>query len=301
MEDTSVHIGPRQRLGRGASLGIVLLAYATSLAAAVVAGTVVGSATPLVVVAVADLAGTVVIFGWSRVLNNSSMYDAYWSVVPPAVAVYFVAVADDGANVLRQVLVLTIVWLWALRLTGNWARSWPGLHHEDWRYVDMRSGSAPYWVTSFFALHLFPTVQVYLGCLALYPALVVPNNPAGALDVVAALVAGAGIVFELVADEQLRAFNRTKAPGDVCDEGIWAWCRHPNYLGEMLFWWGLWLFALAADPAWWWTVIGPLAMTGMFLGASIPMMERRSFERRPTFAAYAERTPLLVPRPPRRG
>jgi steroid 5-alpha reductase family enzyme len=296
-----MHIGPRRQLGRGASLALVTLAYLTSLGAAVAAGALVGSAHPLVVVAVADLVGTVAVFVWSRSLNNSSMYDAYWSVVPPAVAVYFVAVADPGTSVLRQALVLTVVWLWAVRLTGNWARSWPGLHHEDWRYVDMRTGKAPYWPTSFLALHLFPTVQVYLGCLALYPALVTSGTPVGVLDVVAAAVAGAGVVLEFVADEQLRSFNRTKSAGDVCDEGIWAWCRHPNYLGELLFWWGLWLFALGADLAWWWTVIGPLAMTGMFLGASIPMMERRSAARRPTWGAYADSTPVLIPRRPGRS
>jgi steroid 5-alpha reductase family enzyme len=62
----------------------------------------------------------------------------------------------------------------------------------------------------------------------------------------------------------------------------------------------LFLFALAADLAWWWTVVGPLAMTAMFVFASIPMLDRRSTERRPEFAAYAARTPALVPRPPRR-
>jgi steroid 5-alpha reductase family enzyme len=299
--EATVQIGPRRQLGRGASLALVGLAYVSSLGAAIVAGALVGSAHPLVVVAVADLVGTVVIFLWSRSVNNSSMYDAYWSVVPPAVAVYFVAIADPDVNVLRQALVLTVVWLWAVRLTGNWIRGWPGLHHEDWRYVDMRSGKAPYWPTSLLALHLFPTVQVYLGCLALYPALVTSSSPVGVLDVVAVVVGAAGVALELVADEQLRSFNRTKTSGDVCDEGIWAWCRHPNYLGELLFWWGLWLFALSADLAWWWTVIGPLAMTGMFLGASIPMMERRSLARRPRYGSYAARTPVLLPRRPRRG
>ena len=55
--------------------------------------------------------------------------------------------------------------------------------------------------------------------------------------------------------------------------------RHPNYLGEIGFWWGLWLFALAADPSWWWTVIGPLAMVALFARVSIPMMDQRLRER----------------------
>lgn len=299
MNDHDVHVGPRRPLGRGASLAVVALAYVTATAVAVIAGAVTGTGNPLVTVAVADLAATVVIFVWSRAMNNTSMYDAYWSVVPPLVAVFYVVVAEPGVSELRQWLVLAVVWLWAVRLTANWARSWPGLGHEDWRYVEARSQSTPYWLASFAGFHLFPTIIVFAGMLPLYPALVTSTAAFGVLDVVATVVAGGSVLIELVADEQLRAFNRTKSPGEVCRRGLWAWSRHPNYLGEMGFWWGLWLFALAADPAWWWTVIGPVAMTAMFLGASIPMMERRSLERRAAYAGYAAEVSLVIPRPPR--
>lgn len=109
----------------------------------------------------------------------------------------------------------------------------------------------------------------------------------GPIDVLATVVTAGAILVELVADEQLRAFNQVKIPGEICEVGLWRWSRHPNYFGELSFWWGLWLFGVAADPAWWWTVIGPLAMTAMFVFASIPMMDKRSAERRPGFAAYA--------------
>ncbi len=67
----------------------------------------------------------------------------------------------------------------------------------------------------------------------------------------------------------------------------------------MGFWWGLWLFALAADPGWWWTGVGPLAITLMFYFVSLPMIETRMKERRPGYAAYAARSSLVLPRPPR--
>jgi steroid 5-alpha reductase family enzyme len=292
-------LGPRREFTRRASLGLVLAAYVSAMAVAVVAAFVVGTGRPLLTVAVADLAATLVIFVWSRSLNNSSMYDAYWSVVPPVVALFLLWVAQPGAVEVRQLVVVALVWFWAIRLTVNWARGWPGLRHEDWRYVDMRSGSAPYWVASLFGLHLMPTVVVYLAMLPLYPALVSGTRAFGWLDVVAVVVTGGAVVLEWVADEQMRAFGRTKSPGDVCRRGVWAWSRHPNYLGEMGFWWGLWLFAMAAQPSWWWTVVGPVVMTVMFLGASLPLMERRSLERRPGYAAYAAETPLVIPRPPR--
>lgn len=293
-------VGPSPTPSRSASFVIVGVAYAVALVVAVGVGVLMGSSSPLVTVLVADLAATLVIFGSSRLVNNSSMYDIYWSVVPPVIALYLWAVAEPDVPLIRQFLVVGCVWFWAIRLTANWARGWPGLGHEDWRYEAQREGGpVPYWVASFFGFHVFPTIQVYLGCLPLYPALVVGTDPYGVLDAVAVVVTMGAVLLELVADEQLRAFNRTKAPGDICEVGVWGWCRHPNYLGEQLFWWGLWIFGLAADPSWWWTVIGPLAMTAMFVFASIPMIDRRSVERRPGYEDHMARVPALRPRRPR--
>jgi steroid 5-alpha reductase family enzyme len=293
----TVAVGPRRPLSRTASFAVVGAAYLVASAVAIGIGRLVGGH-PLTVVAVGMGAAALTIFGFSRALNNTSMFDAYWSVAPPVVALYLLAVSEPGVPAVRQAVVTALVFAWGVRLTANWARSWPGLDHEDWRYVEMRTNGRPYWPQSLVGLHLFPAVQVYLGCLALYPALAVGTDAVGLRDGVAALVTAAAITLEAVADEQLRAFNRTKASGDVCDVGVWAWSRHPNYLGEISFWWGLWLFGLAADPGWWWTMVGPLAMTVMFVAASIPLLERRSAERRSDWEAYRSRTPVLVPRPP---
>lgn len=298
--DPAIHVGPASPPGRAASFGIVVVAYVVAIAVAAAVALAMGSDTPLLTVLVADLAATLVIFGSSRLVNNSSMYDAYWSVAPPVIVLYLWSCAEPGVPALRQVLVIAVVWAWAIRLTANWARGWPGLSHEDWRYVDMRSGKVPYWVTSFFGLHLFPTLQVFLGCAALAPAVAFGTNAVSPLDLVALVVAGGAVVIELVADEQMRAFARTKQPGEICEVGMWAWSRHPNYFGELSFWWGLWLFGLAADPAWWWTIVGPLAMTGMFVFASIPMIDQRGVERRPGYAEHMARVPALIPRRPPR-
>lgn len=78
------------------------------------------------------------------------------------------------------------------------------------------------------------------------------------------------------------------------DEGVWRYSRHPNYLGEALFWWGLYIFGIGADEPqrWWWTGVGALLITVMLLFASIPMMEKRQLERRPeAYAAYCRRVP----------
>jgi len=284
------------------SFGIVITAYLVALAAAFALGVVMGSANPVFTVLAADTTATLVIFAFSMAFSNSSLYDAYWSVAPPVIALYWMQVPpESGGSTARHALVLWLVIAWAVRLTYNWACGWPGLNHEDWRYADLRTkAKLPYWLVSLGAIHYFPTLQVFLGCLPLYAAFALGRAGWGALDWLALLVTGGAIAIETIADEQLRSFNRKKQPGEICTRGLWAYSRHPNYLGELGFWWGLWLFGLAAHPAWAWTVIGPIAMTFMFLFASIPMLEERSMARRPGYAEHVQRVSKLVPWPPRR-
>jgi steroid 5-alpha reductase family enzyme len=284
------------------SFAIVGGAYAMALVGAIATGEIVGSDSPVLTVFAADLFATLVIFGFSQAFANSSMYDAYWSVVPPVIGLYWASALPQAQAIpARQALVLVLVFAWAIRLTWNWARGWPGLHHEDWRYVELRENTnAPYWLVSLTGIHYFPTLQVFLACLPLYPALAVGSRPLGALDALAAVVTAGAIALETIADEQLRAFNRKKQPGDICTRGLWAWLRHPNYLGELLFWWGLWLFGVAAAPDWYWSVIGPLAITAMFIFASVPMLDRRNLARRPGYAELMKSVPALIPRRPNR-
>ena len=120
------------------------------------------------------------------------------------------------------------------------------------------------------------------------------------LTAVAAVVGLAATALEYVADGQLRRFATHRTPRAVLDTGVWAWSRHPNYFGEVLFWVSMALFGLAASPGdWWWLFVGAVLMLAMFLGASIPMMEKRSLERRPGYQDVIDRVPRFVPRPPR--
>ena len=91
-----------------------------------------------------------------------------------------------------------------------------------------------------------------------------------------------------------------RQPGETLRKGLWRYSRHPNYLGEILIWWSLWLFGLGADPAWArWAVAAPVAMTAMFLFVSIPLIEKRSLERRTGYQQVIDETSMLIPWPPR--
>ena len=248
---------------------------------------------------IADLVATLVIFGFSRAYKNSSFYDAYWSVVPPAIFVYWWI--ETGAEGARLWLVLLVIAAWAIRLTGNWIFNWPGMHHEDWRYPMLKENAGrSESVVDLMGIHVFPTLVVFAAMTPTYVVVTNTDRGIGWLDIVATIVGLGAVAIEFIADLQLHRFVQGRKPGQVMDVGMWGWSRHPNYFGEVTFWVSLALFGLAASPdEAWWIFGGALAMLLMFLFASIPMMEKRSLERRPDYQDVIDRVSMFVPLPPR--
>jgi steroid 5-alpha reductase family enzyme len=219
-------------------------------------------------------------------------------VAPIPIVAWWAAAPGSEGRGLRVALALALVAAWGVRLTVNCLTRWRSLADEDFRYLEIRGRTGRlYWPASLLAVHLLPTAWVFLGLLPLVPALTRPGRPPGLLDGLGAVVTGGAIALEAAADRQLRAFVRRRAhPQEALDTGLWAACRHPNYLGEVLFWWGLWLLGVAAEPAWAWSAVGPLAITLLFVFVSVPWMDRRMAARHPAWAAHLRDRPALIPR-----
>ena len=284
--------------GRRRGQAQVAFCYAVALAVGLSVGFALRGKHPIVVAALADVAATAVVFAFSWKYDNSSFYDPYWSLAPIPMGVYWASLNPDRPEV-RQVLALTLLTVWGLRLTANWVARWRGTLDEDFRYVEIRGRTGRlYWPASFLSIHLMPTAWVFLGLLPLYPALAKPAPGFGPLDALATAVTALAVAIEGVADFQLRRFLRTRQDAEaVLDRGLWAWSRHPNYFGEVLFWWGVFLFGLASGPGWGWTAVGPLSITLLFVLVSVPWMDRRMLSRHPGWAEYRRRTSGLVPWP----
>jgi steroid 5-alpha reductase family enzyme len=271
---------------------LVIAAYAAAGIIAVGTGVLLRNQAPIIVVGAADIAATIVIFSASVLVRNSSMYDPYWSVAPVPIALYWLLQpSSNGLANPRHLLILVLVCLWALRLTANWASQWRGLAHEDWRYRDIQQQVGIfYWPVSFLGIHLLPTILVFGGVLALWPTLSDQRTQLTWLDVVAAVVTFTAIAIEATADWQMRRFRRSQsAKGDARPRGLWSLTRHPNYFGEVLFWWGLYLFVPLAYPDFRLVIIGPLLILALFLGVSIPLMERHLIAGHPEYVEYQRR------------
>jgi steroid 5-alpha reductase family enzyme len=152
---------------------------------------------------------------------------------------------------------------------------------------------------SFRGIHFFPAALVAAGSMPLVPTLASESGLAP-IDYAALVLGAIAVLVEAVADQQLATFVRSRPPRDaVMQSGLWAWSRHPNYLGEVGFWWALALLGVGAGaPSW--TLAGAGAITALFVFISIPMMEKRHAAKRPKYADYQRRVPMLFPwRPPR--
>ena len=101
--------------------------------------------------------------------------------------------------------------------------------------------------------------------------------------------------LELVADEQMRKFrSNVSNNGKTMRQGLWSYSRHPNYLGEILFWWGLYFMTISIDINYWYLFVCPLIMNLMFSLITCQMMDNRSLERRTDYADYMKSTRQLI-------
>lgn len=244
----------------------------------------------------ADLVMTIVCFMFSVLKKNSSVYDAYWSVIPFYFLLMWVYLYDDKITLLHWIMI-TVVSIWSWRLSLNWGRSWADFSHEDWRYIKLAKDTGKFYpAVNFLGIHLFPTLLVFFG---MWPLFYLFTNGISLtwMFYVGVGISLIGISLEYFADNKLYEFrNRpNQVQGEILETGLWGIMRYPNYMGEMLFWIGV-FFMGHSFGAPLFTGIGALMMCCLFVFISIPMKEKRMLERRTNYSNYQERVPMLIPR-----
>jgi steroid 5-alpha reductase family enzyme len=247
-------------------------------------------------VLICHVEATIFIYLLSTCFNNSSWYDAFWSVIPVVLTVLCWTDISAVGNSQRALLMHACLLFWAIRLTYNWMRSWDGFSHEDWRYIMMKgktNNKFQYFIVDFGSIHLIPTLCVYMALLPMIYALAYPGSELNSLDFLAAVIAVLAVVIQIISDQQMYNFRKNLREPQTMKSGLWYYSRHPNYFGEILFWFSLFIFALASNLSFLWLLIGTLIMYFLIAIASVSMMDKRSLERRPDFKEYMDSTPAI--------
>ncbi|MBQ4062225.1 MAG: DUF1295 domain-containing protein [Christensenellaceae bacterium] len=239
---------------------------------------------------IADAAATVVTFIFSLVFKNASVYDPYWSVQPIFILVCFAIGVKMTA---ARVLMIIAVAYWAVRLTANWAYTFHGLKHQDWRYTMLNETTGVFYpVINFIGIHMVPTLIVY-GCTLPAVYLMLNDTAWNVGTIVFFAVSIGAATLQLFADIQMQRFRKNRTSPFI-RTGLWKYSRHPNYLGEILMWWGVALQAVCVMPEKWYLIAGAAANTVLFLVVSIPMADKRQ-GRKEGFEEYKKQTRMLLP------
>lgn len=241
---------------------------------------------------IADVAATIFVFVFSVIFKNASVYDPYWSVQPIVIIAGYALTSNITPATL--LLIISIVY-WGIRLTGNWAYVFGGLNHQDWRYTKFENETGRlYPFINFTGIHMVPTLIVYLTTL---PAVFVIRQElrANIGSFIGMAVCVGAATLQLVADTQMHKYRKSGQHG-LIRTGLWKYARHPNYLGEILMWWGIAIQAVSVMPSHWWLVAGAVANTILFFSVSIPLADKRQ-SAKPGYAEYKASTRMLLPVP----
>lgn len=273
------------------SYSLIIVMYAIAFIAGISVFSLNSAGQDLLYLFYADVAATVVIWLFGIWFSNSSIYDPYWSVAPPVIltllSLYY------GILNIPILLLLIAVWFWAVRLTVNWIYTFPNLSHQDWRYTKFREENPRIWqLINLTGIHLVPTIVVFLAIIPAFYLLQI-NATANLCTWLSFLLCIIAVLLQLFSDIQMHRFRRHHK-GGICTVGLWNYSRHPNYLGEILFWWGIYFILLSVAPTYWWTIIGPLSNNALFLFISIPLMEKRQLANKPEYSDYMRNTNKLL-------
>ena len=232
-----------------------------------------------------------------RFTRDAGVVDVGWAFGIASAAI-FAGVVGHGSIEARAFAAIA-GGVWGYRLAWHLLTDRVLGKPEDGRYQTMRAAMGRYAQAGFLLFFLFQAGLIVLFAL---PMVIVANDvrPGGWHQVIAAVVLLVAVIGESIADHQLARHRADPAQaGKTCRNGLWAWCRHPNYFFEWVHWFA-WVAAGVGAVHGLWLLAYPVLML-LFLRylTGIPYTEKRALAHRADYAEYQRTVPMLIPWPPR--
>lgn len=231
----------------------------------------------------------------ARIKRDFSVVDISWALGFLNVLVVGLALTESMSAL--QWVALVLISIWGVRL-GHHILARNLRQGEDWRYREMReSWGASANLQAYFKIFILQGVLLFIVSLPVSHIFLLATKTHAWTLLAGAALAIFGLVFEIIADHQLKKHIEQKR-GGFCHSGLWSYSRHPNYFGEALFWWGI---ALMAIQEWWhlYVFVGPLLLTLFLLFVSgIPLIEKKydkKYADNPSWWQYKARTSVFIP------
>lgn len=283
---------------------IHVLIYGTAIATSWIVYNLCSSFSFLTKLFIANLFGCIIIYLNCIIFDSFSINDPNWTIQSSVYSIYYLLESKNYH--LKSILTFILVNIWSIRLTYNlYSTAVHGIRDEDWRFSDLRPKWKPkiiYFILGFFGILLMPFVLTFFGCIPLYYIFRSSEN-IGFIECIGLLLMLTGISIEALSDYQLSnefemavKEKRTR----FIRSGLWSQSRHPNYFGEILYWFGLFFasqssiffldyFRLISF------MLGPVAIFLMIYFISMPLMEERQLKKKPElYKKYINDVPFKI-------
>ena len=249
----------------------------------------------LVIIFICDVISTIVIWFIGVLINTASIYDPYWSVQTPIIIICLL-IKYQNLNV-GNLIYLELILFWGIRLTYNYTKTFHDISYIDWRYKQIKEKTGKlYQVVNLLGICLVPTIIVYAASIPSF-LFVIDNLKFEYIQIIGYTVILISVFIEMKADIDLHEFKKIRNDrNEIIRIGLWKYSRHPNYFGEICFWYGVAMVYVFCDfTKNWYYIFGAVLDNALFLGISIPLAEKNLRTYKEGYDEYKKNTSMLIP------
>lgn len=226
---------------------------------------------------------------FSVIYKDSSIYDRFWGLSHGVIL--SIAVLDSNQPTLSNLIIWVFISFWGFRLSysiteRNWGKG------EDIRYQTLREAHKCFSIKSLYLVFLFQSLLLFVLTLPWIHFIKSPL-PFGVQQIIAISLMMCSLLLEHKSEQELKEFKRLRN-SHVCNTGLWSLCRHPNYLGEICFWFSVCLYCVNGNTLWF--MYSPFLISFIIIFITgIKPLEEHMMLTKAGYRDYCESTPVLVP------